>query len=459
MEFPTFLTDESSNCSYAWGGRNAYNFSLPHPFKYWRLCIKKKEDAYGKREQAEWEEVDSTSADQLAQLTPTSHSAFVSTPEVGFIFGGKEHKEDGSSSNAPFYRWFNFTSKESREYENPPYTSDSTLWGATAVYVPDFGPNGLVFILGGVGSRDQTEAAYVGFENLHFMDPITRTWYKQTATSSGKGFPYRRHQHCAAGLPGANGTYDIYIFGGANDDMRTAFSDVHVLSLPSFTWNFVAEFPDAYRRQGHACAIAGNSQLLSWGGLPYHTSDEATSWELEDPLPQGVGVFDLNRLSSLSTADLIRYDASAKSYRAEESLVAARPTSVEWSSPEVAALFARTGMDDTSADPRSQDESNTGKSTKSVGIIVGAVVGGLVLIAVAAAAWWFFIVRKRRSTKPASKETPSSLDDKRSPETKPAELQDPGKPAEMTGGSEAVEAAEAKTQPVHEMEGDPANRP
>lgn len=114
-----------------------------------------------------------------------------------------------------------------------------------------------------------------------------------------------------------------YMFGGANDDMKMAFSDVHILSLPSFTWSFVTQFPDEYRRLGHACAIAGKSQLLSWGGLPYHVSDDAKSFESEDRLPQGVGVFDLNRLSSLSREDFIRYDASAKSYKAEERLVAA----------------------------------------------------------------------------------------------------------------------------------------
>lgn len=210
MDFPVFLTDERFNCSYAWGGRNAYNMSLPEPFKYWRLCIEDDDqDPLAKRKRPEWEEVDTTSAYQLAQVASTSHSAFASAPDIGYIFGGKEHKEDGSNENARFYRSFNFITKESKEHEKPPYTTDSTLWGAQAVYVPDFGPNGLVFILGGVRSRDQAGAAYVDFQNLHFMDPTTMKWYEQTATSSGKDFPHRRHQHCAVGLPGTNGTYDM----------------------------------------------------------------------------------------------------------------------------------------------------------------------------------------------------------------------------------------------------------
>jgi hypothetical protein len=202
MDFQTFLADERSNCSYAWGGRNSYNLPLPDPYKYWRLCIEE-------NERAEWEEVDASSAIQLAQLTHASYSAFASSPEVGFMFGGVDHKEDGSTANARFYRSFNFKTKESKEHENPPYTSDGTLWGAKAVYVPDFGDHGLIFILGGMAQRGRSDDEYVGFEKLYFLDPVTGTWYTQTATSSERRFPHSRHQHCAAGLPGANGTYDM----------------------------------------------------------------------------------------------------------------------------------------------------------------------------------------------------------------------------------------------------------
>ena len=120
------------------------------------------------------------------------------------------------------------------------------------------------------------------------------------------------------------------MFGGANDQMKKAFSDIWVLSLPSFTWSFVAEFPPSYEREGHACVIAGRSQLLTWGGLPYHISDNV--FESEDPLPQGVVVFDLNRLSSQSPEDLIKFDANAEPYRAEDSLAAAlvSPASMDW---------------------------------------------------------------------------------------------------------------------------------
>ncbi|KAH6695596.1 hypothetical protein F5X68DRAFT_227566 [Plectosphaerella plurivora] len=143
---------------------------------------------------------------------------------------GKQHKPNGIDENAEFYRSFHFMTKESKENADPPYTTNSTLSGAKAVYVPDFGSSdGLILILGGMQMRDEDDASYM--------------------------------------------------FGGASDQMKEAFSDVWVLSLPSFTWSLVAKFPEIYEREGHACVI-----------------------------PPG---------------DLIRYDANAEPYRAEERLIAA----------------------------------------------------------------------------------------------------------------------------------------
>lgn len=118
-----------------------------------------------------------------------------------------------------------------------------------------------------------------------------------------------------------------------------------------------------------------------------------------------------------------------------------------------------------SADPGSQNGNGTERSGTSVGIIVGAVIGGLALVALAFAAWWFVVVRKRRSAGTANGEMTYGSHHNKNPEVKPVEttpiemrpmeLQDRGKPAEVVGNSEAVEAG---AQSVHEMDGDPVNR-
>lgn len=204
------MTDKNTNCTYAWGGRNLFNRTFPDPYKYYRLCLEKDDQsAWGVVVRSGWEEVDTTSNLQLAQLTFTFSSAFVSTPKFGLIFGGKEYGPDGQERNVKHYRSFNFETKESREHENPQYTPDSTLWGAGAVFAPDFGDNGFIFFLGGKRLAGEPGSAYLDFETLHFVDPVTLEWYHQKTTFSGKGFPYRRHKHCVAGLHGKNGTYDM----------------------------------------------------------------------------------------------------------------------------------------------------------------------------------------------------------------------------------------------------------
>lgn len=99
-----------------------------------------------------------------------------------------------------------------------------------------------------------------------------------------------------------------YMFGGANDRNFQAFSDLHVLSLPSFTWTKPGSLPSAFAREGHGCTIAGKSQLITWGGLPYPAS--AGVQKTKDLFPKGLGILDLN---SLSPKD--EYDAGAPAYR------------------------------------------------------------------------------------------------------------------------------------------------
>jgi hypothetical protein len=89
-----------------------------------------------------------------------------------------------------------------------------------------------------------------------------------------------------------------------------------------------------------------------------------------------------------------------------------------------------------------------------VGIIIGAVIGGVILLVLVAAAWWFFVTRKRRGERMANEEATNGQGDKPSPQPDPVELHEQVKPAEMAGGSANDRA---KPQPVHEMDGGPVN--
>lgn len=53
-------------------------------------------------------------------------------------------------------------------------SKDCILWGSEAIYVPNYGPKGLIFIIGGLSGRGTSQPEYLSFRTLHFLDPITK---------------------------------------------------------------------------------------------------------------------------------------------------------------------------------------------------------------------------------------------------------------------------------------------
>lgn len=88
-------------------------------------------------------------------------------------------------------------------------------------------------------------------------------------------------------------TIRSFVYGGRNND--EFFSEVYVLSLPGFNWKRVDDGGTDYQRANHVCLTAGNSQLLSLGGLD-SPGFSLGDWASKDPLPRGIGIFDLNFL-------------------------------------------------------------------------------------------------------------------------------------------------------------------
>lgn len=107
-----------------------------------------------------------------------------------------------------------------------------------------------------------------------------------------------------------------FIFGGRNAHEGASYSEIFVLGLPGFFWTKVT-YPNpgsiAYSRYGHACAVVGRRQLLSWGGIMN------LEWREKDPFPSGLGIFDL---STWECKD--RYDSGAEEYTQH-------PTIRDWS--------------------------------------------------------------------------------------------------------------------------------
>ena len=93
-----------------------------------------------------------------------------------------------------------------------------------------------------------------------------------------------------------------FVYGGWNNG-HGMLDDVWVLTIPGFRW-FQAQASSS-PRQNHACARISAGQIVSVGG-----------WiEGPDPLPHGIGVFDMTKMAWVD-----RYDADSDEYRPMENI-------------------------------------------------------------------------------------------------------------------------------------------
>lgn len=190
------------------------------------------------------------------------------------------------------------------------YSNSGFALAGAALFVPPFGPNGLLFVFGGqYGEADNLQ--YAQFNYAWMYEPYSKTWSSQEVSGD---IPAVRTFPCVVGAQGDDGTYEIYMFGGSygSDVAKTVdLSAIYVLSLPSFTWRKAAD--PTYGRFVHSCNVAGNRQMISVGGVVFESNTPAISFQVvggtADPWDNGFGVFDMVELEWKSS-----FDPSAAAY-------------------------------------------------------------------------------------------------------------------------------------------------
>ncbi|KAI0426685.1 hypothetical protein F5Y09DRAFT_56391 [Xylaria sp. FL1042] len=392
-------TDSSAQSLYTWGGFTSDDSSPSQGL--WRFTV----DGSGG---GTWTQVTQRDYLDFTRLKGTFGSAFTQTKDVGYSFGGAVMKSsDGSVSKAiPGYATpglvsYNF---QTGNWDNTTVTMSSyggygTSLNARAEYVP-FGPNGLILFLGGaetpVDATNET-IVEVSWNHITMVDPVTKQWYTQTITGTR---PPTVESHCSVGVPGPNGTYEIFIYGGVSDQLRDTSNEVYVLSLPGFV--FFQGPQDAPSRSDHQCAIVGKGQrqMLSMGGVDGENRT-FTAPTTADPWTYGIGILDMTELRWTDSydADAADYDSPAvvKQWYNDGNLAG-----VHWDSDEVEAIF--TNQASTSSATPSHTPNALRSGSQSTGVIVGGAVGGALGVA-ALGMMSFMLVRRRRR---ARADTPES---------------------------------------------------
>ncbi|KAI0395842.1 hypothetical protein F5Y17DRAFT_167977 [Xylariaceae sp. FL0594] len=174
------------------------------------------------------------------------------------------------------------------------------------VYVPGWGSGGILLGLGGgvVTDHDTTDA-FSSMDTIDVYDIASSQWYHQETSGSEK--PQVRVNPCAVvfSAPDAS-SFNIYMYGGQNllpVGHQTQYTDVWILTIPSFTWIKVDVPSDnePAARAGHSCAPR-DGQIVVVGG---YISDEK---KCESP---GIYAFDASKLSWKSSFDAGDHPADA----------------------------------------------------------------------------------------------------------------------------------------------------
>ncbi|KAB2574686.1 hypothetical protein DBV05_g6600 [Lasiodiplodia theobromae] len=349
-----------------------------------------------------WEQLSTSDPQVFNQLTRPANAlvAADSGGGKGFVLGGYESgRTDPDSHDAdtpvPGLVSFDWESGAWSNESATPFTTYGTAVSGQMHFVPTFGEGGLLMMFGGESTTPTTwdeKSGQLQFNNVTMYEPETGSWYSQTTTGEAPGV---RELFCVVGAAGKNGTYEIFVSGGWDAFQETCYEDMYILSLPGFHW-FKAPNVSGGPRAFHTCNVIGNRQMVIIGGVNYKLGIPG-DWKDPDPWSQGIGIFDMTKLSWSSG-----YDADAAAYESPDRVKSwysqGNGDNVGWTNNKVRTLFASTNGNSGSNNGGSNTSGSgrrRSKSSSNTGAIVGGVVGGVAGLALIAGAVWLFM-RKRK---------------------------------------------------------------
>jgi len=203
-------TDRTTKAFYIWGGHAPFGQGTKALSKKteWRFAV----DGNGG---GTWSEETPSNPVLLESLTLSEDGAFTTAGNKGLWIGGTASPwtEFGFPGNQaiPGVVSFNMKTKTWHNTSADGLSTFGTLRWGQAKFVPNFGPNGLVMVLGGqtytLAKGDQSLAGMQDLDNIPFFDPVSNAWYSQRTTGTT---PEPRSSFCSVGIKGQNGTFEMY---------------------------------------------------------------------------------------------------------------------------------------------------------------------------------------------------------------------------------------------------------
>ncbi|KAJ8061175.1 hypothetical protein OCU04_010248 [Sclerotinia nivalis] len=175
------------------------------------------------------------------------------------------------------------------------------------VYVPGWGVDGLLLGLAG-----GTNATFTEMNIIDVYDIASSTWYKQS--TSGATPPIRVNPCAVVAAAPDGSSFNVYLYGGQNlipYGNQTQYSDMWILTIPSFTWIQVdmSNQSQPPARAGHTCNL-WDGQIVVVGGYI------GTDISCDSP---GIYVFNASSLQWINSFTALSSSSSSSSSSDQDS--------------------------------------------------------------------------------------------------------------------------------------------
>ncbi|KAH7322409.1 hypothetical protein B0I35DRAFT_425772 [Stachybotrys elegans] len=405
-ERPALWTDAERNTIYQWGGEVGFRDDAEQENHLWEFSP----DGNGS---GTWSTSSPSNPETFRDILQGDAGPTAFCGGYGLYLGGagnpstdNRFRDVSYSNGTPIPGLLKYNAS-SRAWSNESAVAYSFPHGTSflgqATCVTGFRSNALFVPLGGhdVAPGTANERQIRSFNNITMYNPVDGRWYWQQTSGTPPG---GRDLFCMVGVASRN-TFEIFVYGGRGTDGY--FNDIHILSIPAFQWFRVPV--SSPTRIFHACALAGNRQMIVSGGI---NSD--WDWRREDEWTNSLGVFDLSSLEWRSN-----YDADALEYESPEVVRSwyqeGNTRSIIWSSDSVRDLFIPQSQTDestttssstlpTTATTSSAPTDSTTSPSDSIGVIVGATLGSIGAVVILVLVGVIIAQRRGQAQRRGSKE-------------------------------------------------------
>jgi hypothetical protein len=198
-----FVDTRGSGAIYCYGGIQGFVSNPPSRENLWKFRI----DGQGG---GAWITETPSNGNFFDNLVRTDQGAWTSTSTAGFWIGGRSYDRTTSDpakrGPTPGIISYNFTNNEWRNDSSADLSPDGSLYGASATFVPMFGPNGIIVVLGGTSRYEHDGEGQQPMNDIKFFDPVTKEVFSQKTTGPS---PSSRRMHCAVGVEGPDNTFEM----------------------------------------------------------------------------------------------------------------------------------------------------------------------------------------------------------------------------------------------------------